>query len=186
MLKSVVNLHATPARSLHRGIPVTRGSGFTLVEVLVSLVILSVGLLGIAGMITTALRTNDGAYQRTEANIMAYSILDRMRGNRSSATQTGYDTAIGTVNKPSPSCLGPTAACTPPQMASWDIYEWKQELTANLPSGDGSITTALDANGVIDVTITVQWDAKRAQTALSNTSNAPSSTITSFTVTSGL
>ncbi|HEX5339302.1 MAG TPA: type IV pilus modification protein PilV [Gammaproteobacteria bacterium] len=172
----------------HETIAKRRSSGFTLIEVLVALVILSVGLLGIAGMITTALRTNDGAYLRTEANIMAYNILDRMRTNRDSATQGVYDSSMGTASDITPtptSCLGSTANCTAAKMAAWDVYEWKQELAANLPSGEGSIVTSLDANGVVNATITVQWDAARAVEATKNTSTAASNT-TSFTVTSGI
>lgn len=169
--------------------PPVRSAGFTLVEVLVALVVLSVGLLGIAGMITTALRTNDGAYLRTEANIMAYSMLDRMRTNRDAATQSDYDSSMGTASSTAPTtCLGTSADCTSSQMATWDIYEWKKELAGNLPSGQGSIATKLDASGVVEVTITVQWNAARAEQALSNTSassNAATST-TSFAVTSGL
>lgn len=166
-------------------------SGFTLIEVLVSLVVLSVGLLGIAGMITTSLRTNDAAYQRTEANILAYSIIDRMRSNRTAATQSDYDVSTGAYSKPSNDCLqsstNSSPDCSSSDMAKWDLYEWKQEL-ANLPSGDGTISTSLDSNGVVDVTVTVQWNAARAEQALSNTSSSSTSAsdILSFTVTSGL
>lgn len=176
--------------------------GFTLIEVLVALVILSIGLLGIAGMITTSLKTNDGAYLRTEANTLAYSILDRMRTNRATATQGGYDIAIGTAGPVSAACLNSTTACTstqltalcmgaganctPAQMAAADVSLWKQELAYDLPAGDGSIKTALNAQGVISTTIVVQWNPSRATQALGNTTSAPTATTTSFTVTSGL
>lgn len=166
--------------------------GFTLIEVLVSLVILSVGLLGIAGMITTSLRTNDSAYLRTEANIMAYSILDRMRTNRTAATQSEYDVSTGSYSKPGTDCLESSSNtspdCNPANMAAWDLYEWKQELADNLPSGDGTITTSLNSGGVVEITITVKWNSSRAEQGLSNTSASSSATNTfsTFTVTSGI
>ena len=55
--------------------------GFTMVEVLVTLVILAVGLLGLAGLQATSLRNTESAYQRSQAAILAYDMLDRMRAN---------------------------------------------------------------------------------------------------------
>lgn len=176
-------------------------TGFSLLEVLIALLVMSVGLLGIVGMVTTSLKANDGAYLRSTANSLAYSILDRMRANRQSATQGNYNISIGTTAPVSAACL-PTRTCTPTQfaalcmgsantcapgaMAQADLGIWKQDLATDLPAGDGSIATALDANGVIDVTIVIQWNAARATQALGKFTTVPAAGTTNFTVVSGL
>lgn len=176
-------------------------TGFSLLEVLIALLVMSVGLLGIAGMVTTSLKANDSAYLRSTANSLAYSILDRMRANRQSATQGNYNISIGTTAPVSAACLqtnnctttqlaalcmGSANTCAPGAMAQADLGIWKQDLATDLPAGDGSIATALDANGVIDVTIVIQWNAARAIQALGKFTTVPAAGTTNFTVVSGL
>ncbi len=69
-------------------------SGYTLVEVLVAVVILSVGLLGLAGMQARGMRNSHDAYLRSQAAILAYDIADRMRANRDAALAGDYDIGI--------------------------------------------------------------------------------------------
>ena len=69
-----------------------RIAGFSLIEVLIALVILSVGLLGIAAMVSESLKSKDSSYYHTQALNMANGILDRMRANRPTAISNGYDT----------------------------------------------------------------------------------------------
>ena len=186
---------------MHVNTSKSSAAGFSLLEVLIALLVMSVGLLGIAGMVTSSLKANDGAYLRSTANGLAYSILDRMRANRSSATQGGYNIALGTIAPVSAACLqtnnctsaqltalclGSANNCTPDAMAQADLGTWKQDLAADLPAGDGSISTALDANGVIDVTIVIQWNAARAAQALGKFTTVPAAGTTNFTVVSGL
>lgn len=176
-------------------------TGFGLLEVLIALVVLSVGLLGIAGLIMTSLKANDGAYLRSTANTLAYSILDRMRTNRQSATQGAYSISLSQSAPVSAACLqssncsaaqltalcmGSANNCTPAQMAQADLGTWKQDLAADLPSGNGSITTTLDPSGAVDVTIVIQWDPSRVTQALGKSTTAPAATTTSFIVVTGL
>jgi len=67
--------------------------GFTLVEVLVTVVVISVGLLGIAALQTTSLRSNHESYLRTQATAFADDIIDRIRSNRDDAAS--YAVALG-------------------------------------------------------------------------------------------
>src|SRR5690349_24146052 len=69
--------------------------GFTLLEVLVALLVLSIGLLGIGKLMMLSARANDSAYMRSQATALAYTILDAMRANRQAAIVQGYDTAMG-------------------------------------------------------------------------------------------
>ena len=73
------------SQSAFRGNPRNRLRGFTIVEVLVSLVILSIGLLGIGKLVLYSAHANDSAYMRSQATELAYAILDDMRSNEAGA-----------------------------------------------------------------------------------------------------
>ena len=70
-----------------------RAAGFTLLEVLVTVVILSIGMLGVAGVLLLVHKNNAASYMQQQAVQDAYDILDRMRANRSAALQGLYDVA---------------------------------------------------------------------------------------------
>jgi type IV pilus assembly protein PilV len=146
---------------------VDRGRGFTLVEVMVALVVLSLGLLGVAKMVMLSSHSNDSAYLRTQATSLAYEMLDYMRANVAGAEAGNYNTAFGPLPPAPTSCVGTGLACSNAQLAAWDIYEWKQRLTTAvpgvgaLPLGDGQIVTT--GTDPLTVTITVQWDDSAAQ-----------------------
>ena len=101
--------------------------GTTLVETLVALVVLSVGLLGIAALQMTSLRNNRGAHLRSQAQVLAYDIADRMRANRNVALANAYVVALGVTP------AGGT-------LDALDLQDWKATLAQALPSGDGEIT----------------------------------------------
>lgn len=118
--------------------------GFTLLEVLVAIVVLSIGLLGLAGLMASSLKNSHSAYQRTQATWLAYDALDRMRANRQVALAGGYNLALGAA--PGGSALAAT-----------DLGEWDAALANTLPAGDGSIAVA--AGGAVK--IIVQWNDTR-------------------------
>jgi len=120
-------------------------AGFTLIEVLIAVLILSVGLLGLAGLQATGLKTNHSAYMRSQAVAYGYDILDRMRANRLSALSGGYNIGMGA------GAPGGTS------IAQTDLSEWKALIAGQLPSGDASA----NVNGGT-VTVIVQWDDSRA------------------------
>ena len=155
-----------------------RTDGFTLIEVLVSLVILSIGLLGIAKLMFVSSHANDSAYLRSQATALAYEILDNMRGNRQEAIagtyQTGFAATATTTLPLGFSCDGIAAQCTTTNLALFDVYQWKLRLnTASvppgtppigaLPNGKGSVAVAT-SNAQTTVTIVVSWDDTVAQT----------------------
>ena len=146
--------------------PQPRITGFSLLEVLISLVILSVGLLGIAGLMTGTLKSNDSAYMRTQATSLAYNILDRMRANSPATIAWKYQftmpAAAATGANPT-SC--DTGACTSDQLAAYDLDQWEYELAHSLPQGRGSVTMAQTSSGY-GVTVKVLWNDSRANQAL--------------------
>lgn len=117
--------------------------GLSMIEVLVAMVILSLGLLGMAGLQAASLRTSQSAHYRAQAAQLADDMADRMRANLQFATN--YTLAM---NATAPTCAG---------MCATDTTDWLARL-ATLPAGDGSI--AVDAVNET-VTITVQWDDSR-------------------------
>ncbi len=155
--------HAMCATHTPRG-----NKGFTLVEVLVTLLVLSIGLLGIAKLVLVTSRANDSAYLRTQATALAYSILDSMRANRDAAAGGSYNGTSAAISNPGVACSA-TSPCSSAAIAQYDLWQWKNALTAGLgPSGGGTVTTANvtdPTTGATDVTatITVQWDDSVAQ-----------------------
>jgi type IV pilus assembly protein PilV len=136
--------------------------GFTLVEVLVSLVVLSIGLLGMARLILLSSHSNDRAYMRSQATALAYEMLDNMRANAAAAVAHSYDTPLSTVPANPGSCAG--SACSQTQLALYDVYNWKQHLAGGaLPSGTGSVVTSTSTP--VSATIIVQWDDSAATAA---------------------
>jgi type IV pilus assembly protein PilV len=191
---SVSNPMSTPDPALGR-VRVSNGrhGGFTLIEVLVSVLVISIGLLGVARLVLAAVKANDSAYFRGQAAALAYSILDDMRANRAYAlTSPGYTVAYGTYANPGVTCNGGTA-CTPAQIAEYDLYMWKQQLSAAstvtsgaLPSGDGQIVMNFPGgSGQVTATITVTWDDSIARWAFGSPQSATPS-LQTFTLESGL
>lgn len=128
-------------------------SGFTLLEILVAMLVLAIGLLGLAGLMTSSMRNNLSATHRTQATWMAYDIVDRMRANRASAVTGGYATAMGTA----PTCSAAAPAATLPAQDQ-DIAAWKSQLACALPAGNGSIV--VDTKTRV-ATILIRWNDGR-------------------------
>lgn len=115
-------------------------------EILVTVVVISVGLLGVAALHTLSLRNGQYAHSRSQATSFANDIIDRMRANRDVAvTTTAYVIAIGTAAK-----------TTPTTLAEQDLKAWKDALKQALPSGDGSVAQRTIAGEPV-VDIVVQW-----------------------------
>jgi type IV pilus assembly protein PilV len=130
--------------------------GVSLLEVLIAVVVLAVGLLGIARLQTQTLKLNHSAAQRSQAVMLAYYIMDAMRVNRAAAAAGAYNTG-STSN---PTCSAPTASGS---LASQDLADWFARLKENL--GDASTTCAMincDANDPPRCTVRIFWDDSRA------------------------
>lgn len=109
--------------------------GFTLLEILVAVLVLSFGLLGLAGLQAASIRSNHSAYLRTQATHLAYDMADRMRAN-SAGVEGGY------YNNPTlattPSCYT-ASGCTAMALARDDAARWNAELQALLPAGSAGV-----------------------------------------------
>jgi type IV pilus assembly protein PilV len=141
-----------------------RQGGFSLLEVLIAIVIMSFGLLGLVGLQMTAMKNNSSAHYRAQATLLAYDIVDRMRANREVALAEGYDLS-----------LSDTTPGTTTTVVDADKAAWLNALAARLPSGDGSIDMTAATSTVI---VTVQWDDARG----TNTSSGSGDTTKQWTL----
>lgn len=123
-------------------------NGFSMIEVLVTLVILAVGLLGMAGLQSVGLKNNHSSLGRSTATMLAYNIIDRMRSNCQNALDGDYNIAIGTAAPSSPS-----------NQAQRDQKEWKDALGTSLAAGDGSISVNA---ATFLATVNIRWNDSRA------------------------
>ena len=126
-------------------------TGFTLLEVLVAIVVLSLGLLGLAGLQAATLRNNQIAYYRAIAIQQTYDMADRIRANQAGATTGSYDALDGSIPA-DPDCVANT--CSAAQMAVADHSQWNNNNARMLPGGSGTVASA--AGGGFD--ITVSWN----------------------------
>ena len=130
----------------------TSQQGYTLIEVLVALLIVSIGLLGMAALQVTALKQNQNAYERSQAFLAAYDIVDRMRANG-----TGFDAGDYFGNTDSfddsdgadTSCEG--SVCSASQMASYDLNNWKMTIQNELPAGGGCVNRIAESRPAFTV-----------------------------------
>ncbi|NEX23278.1 type IV pilus modification protein PilV [Thiorhodococcus mannitoliphagus] len=122
--------------------------GFTLIEALVAAVVLSVGLLGLGGLLGISVRMNQGALLRTQATNLAYEITDAMRANRANAAAYAgnYTTACSV-----------SYARTGSVIATADVNEWNNRLACLLPQGNGAVAVTTSGSR-ITVTVTVTWN----------------------------
>ena len=123
--------------------------GFTLVEVLIALVIMSVGMLGIAGLYVHSMQAGRTSVFRHHAVTLAGDIADRIRANPRAAAAYGL---AGANNN----CVNGGIDCTLAEMAANDIFLWDQQAADTLPSGTVAVVFN---NGVLPPTyqITVSW-----------------------------
>jgi type IV pilus assembly protein PilV len=117
----------------------------TLIEVLVTLVLISVGLLGVAALQLTSLRSNQEAYVRSQASALAADILDRMRTNQVGVLKGDY-----AVKGAPPIADGTGTAGTP---ASADLIAWVRAIDNTLP---GNPTGSVSIAGRV-ITVEIGW-----------------------------
>jgi type IV pilus assembly protein PilV len=125
-------------------------SGFGLVESLVALVVISVGMIGIAALYGQGLRASTTAFYRIQAVNLAADMADRIRVNRRAGA--AYNGPAANTPKCDP---GGAADCTPAEMAAHDLFVWQTQVGATLPGGVGLV--ARIGTTPPTYTITINW-----------------------------
>jgi len=131
-------------------------SGFTMVEVLVALVVLGIGLLGIAALYLNSLQAGRTAVYRTEAITLAADLADRIRMNRTA--QNAYATLFADVEVPVAACET-TGGCSGADLAATDLSNWKAAIAQLLPNGEGQVAVTLPVaiDEPTNYVVTVRW-----------------------------
>jgi type IV pilus assembly protein PilV len=148
-------------------------AGTSLIEIMVSIVVIAIGLLGLASLQMNALKFQKTASQRSEAVQAAYDLGDRMRSNfvytlpelfavertanEAKYTSVGnYTTKQAATYAPASNCTlaPPAAACDTNQIAAYDLAEWQRNLQRRLAGGAGYVVPVAGAsNSTFDVTV---------------------------------
>ena len=148
-----------------------KSRGFTLLEVLIALLVFSLGLLGLAGLMIMSVKTNHSAYLRTQATFLAESMADRMRANPLAIWASSYNGSYpASSNDP---CAG-GAACSSTNVAVRDKAIWSQQLTDSLPNAAatiactpsaGIVTPSASANPPYNglCTVLITWNESSTQ-----------------------
>ena len=138
------------------GLRCNRQRGVSMLELLVSLLIFTFGMLGLAGLQTRTLTYNQSSLFRSQAAALTDDVLDRMRSDRKKALSAFWDTPLATAVSAMPSST----------FAETDVKDWKSQVENLLPSGQASIVTTTAAGADYGtVTITIQWDDSRGTDA---------------------
>lgn len=125
--------------------------GFGLIEVLVAVLILAIGLLGMASLQTNGIQMTTGALSRTQAVLLAEDLIERARANKSAISNY-------TVTAGSPPACDLTYAIANASVASDDVAEWRNNVSCLLPDGDAAVAVS----GAV-MTVTVNWQARLGQ-----------------------
>lgn len=145
--------------------PRDRAKGFTLLEVLIALVVLSIGMLGIGALYVSSLQSARTAIVRTKAVTFAADLADRIRSNRAGlAAYAGAPTDFGCAD----TTANTTVLCTPAQMASHDLFLWRQLLDSprnGLPDAQAIVTFTAGSPAIYEIRIswTEAGDAARQE-----------------------
>lgn len=147
-------------------------AGFTLVEVLVALLVLSFGLLGLAMLQAAGQKFNNDSYMRSQATVLAYDIIDRMRANKAAADAGNYCVTSAspcetTAAPAAETCGDSSGGCDSSQkLANYDLSRWYelQKTTLSPATSSSSIarTTVTTGSGqtIYRYEITMRWSER--------------------------
>lgn len=145
-----------------KNFPSINQHGATLIEVLVAIVVLAIGLLGMAMLQVTSVQSNHSAYYRSQVTILASDLADRMRANRTAALGSAYEFEFPTSSSTH------TVSGT---QAQKDKAEWLNALAMTLPEGTGQV----EKTGTL-VTISVRWNDNRGRIKAANDADTSTET----------
>jgi type IV pilus assembly protein PilV len=135
-------------------------AGFTMLEVLVTLFVIAVALLGTAGLQSYALKVNQGGQMRTQAVVLGLDLLERIEANNEAAIAGAY--AANPLPAAAPvDCFG--SPCTPTNLATYDLVQFKTKLEQALPNGSATVAITGAAPGPWTYTLQINWEERITQ-----------------------
>lgn len=133
--------------------------GFSLIEVLIAILIVTIGLLGFAKLQVITLQDNQTASEYTHATLLVYDIADRIRANPQGVNNGNYAKALESCATPAEPASCESNACDPAQLAAWDISDWQTTISNQLPNPSCGISIAADNT----ISVTLIWQDKRSR-----------------------
>ena len=153
-------------------------AGFTLLEVLVTMFVIALALLGTAGLQAYGMKVTQSGQLRTEAVILGLDLLERIEANNPAAIAGNY------AVDPLPTAAGSdcyAVICTPAALATYDLVQFGTRLGAVLPGGTATVTRAAAGTNLWTYTIQVNWTERITQSSNTDTSLGQTETF-SYTV----
>ncbi len=135
-------------------------SGLSLLEILITILIITIGSLGMASLQLTGLKYSSGSNTRTQASLLATSMMDRIRANKQYAIDTGNKYKLASFeNNSSASKDCHVSECTAKEIAEFDVSKWLSNISRLIPSGKGKIEINNSTTTPIETTmkISIQW-----------------------------
>ena len=142
--------------------------GFSMVEILVTLVIVAIALLGTAGLQAYAMRVNKSGQFRTQAIFLASDLVERMEANKAQSVLGSYVVATTSAVAAAPADCS-QAACNPATLAGWDINQWEQSIANLLPQPSWSVAQTVAGNPSTYSIVIVWTDRSSVNTASGET-----------------
>ena len=155
----------------------TKQSGVTLLESMIALLVISIGLLGIAGLQINSLKQNSSALWHSQAVLAGQNMADRIRANQ---VETANYVDIDTNNSYSTNCMA--NACNSGDMLLADATDWAA-LLSTLPSGRGKVTSPPGVGAPTQLDITVMWDDEGTGATGDSCSSDHTQDLTCYTIT---
>jgi type IV pilus assembly protein PilV len=143
--------------------------GFTLIEALIALLVLTIGLLGAAGMLLTSVRNSHNSYLRSQASFIADSLVERMRANPLAIWNGKYNGKLDGTTPAAGVCAA--TGCTPAQVADRDRTAIANMVIQHLPGGVGDVVCKTTGTAPVrnfgispvngECSIKMSWSEKR-------------------------
>ena len=143
-----------------------RPRGFSLIEVLITLFVIAVAMLGTASLQAYSLKVNQGSQFRSQAVLLGTDLLERIEANNQAAIAGAY---AATLPQSTAASACAASLCTPQEMAAYDLSQIEGAMARQLPDSSGVITFA--GAGPYTYTVQINWRerASRASTASTKT-----------------
>ena len=156
-----------------------RQSGFSMIEVLISLVLIAVAMFGQIGLQISAMKFGKSGALRSQAVFLANELAERMESNKTGAVAGSYVIAPSTtVTAAGTNCM--TTACSATDLATYDIYEWTTRASDLLPSASWQVDNTVTGNPST-YTIRLSWEDRRANST--KTTYSTTGTTETFSIT---
>ncbi len=135
-----------------------KNRGFSLLESLVTLVVLSIGLLGVTSLQLTTISKGRASFERNQATLLANELIERVRANLPAAVEGHYDLDKGSASQyGAPLCRGSGVNCSMSDLAASDVADWMRRVNSQLRDATVEVDVNVNAGIANSITVTLVW-----------------------------